>query len=132
MKNYISKTFAFDAGHRLARHGGKCWNLHGHTYKVEVFISGEIDERTGMIVDFAQIKKDMKDVINELDHGMILNPIDKENIEHCRQWGYKIIILNDYGEPTAENIARYILSKNSLFSKIIVWETPTSKAEVCR
>ena len=70
----------FSAAHYLPEYKGKCANLHGHTWKVEVWINGVIDHKTGMVVDF----KGIKDIIDEFDHAYLND-----------------ILLN----PTAENIA---------------------------
>ena len=131
-----TKTFTFDAGHRLMKHKGKCYNLHGHTYKLEVSIWNEqVVDHNGMVLDFGDLKKIVNDVIDKWDHAMVLNEEDLQNIIHCKKFGYKYETLEV--EPTAENMAIYLydailkqLPKNIYVEKIKLWETPTSCAEI--
>lgn len=108
----VGKIFTFDAAHFLPNHPGKCKNLHGHTYKLEVELEGEINPETGMVMDFGDVKQAVSGIIEELDHHY----------------------LNDYYEnPTAENMALDIktrlIGQNLPVSAIRLWETPTSYAE---
>lgn len=127
----VTKEFKFDAGHRLMHHKGLCHNLHGHTYVVQVSVQGKVDPHTGMVVDFKDLKRVVQPLVDELDHAMIFNKDDFENINHCAKMAYKYIVMPC--EPTAENIAALFLDKviESDFYKpsVKVWETPTSFAE---
>lgn len=69
MKYTVSKKFSFEAAHSLPHlpEGHKCRNLHGHSYAVEVFCTGPLDER-GFVVDYAEISAAMKPLIDRLDH----------------------------------------------------------------
>ncbi len=84
MKMRLSKTFTFDAAHKLIGYQGVCARVHGHTYTLVVTVEGEPDD-TGMIIDFFDMKTIVKDtVITRLDHTY----------------------LNDfYDQPTVENVA---------------------------
>ena len=90
----IGKEYYFDAAHMLPNHKGKCSRLHGHSYKVEVEISGDINtgnsglSNEGMVLDFDILGVAMSPIIEALDH----------------------YYLNDVMEEvtTAENVARYI------------------------
>ena len=113
--NLITKIFKFDSAHLLKNHSGKCKNLHGHSYSMEICLQGEINKETGMIMDFGDLKKIVeKRIIEQVDHNF----------------------LNDIFDfvPTAENMAKHffkILEKEfgqSLYS-VSVWETSTCKAE---
>lgn len=116
----ICKSFTFDAAHQILRHRGKCKNLHGHTYKVELFLTGPIKEDPsrpddGMVVDFDEVTEVYKRLVHaRLDH-QFLNAVIPDLV------------------PTAENIAYWIYSelKEELPSleAVRVWETPTSWAE---
>ncbi len=90
MKMRLSRTFKFDAAHKLVDYHGICARMHGHTYTLTVTVEGEPDER-GMIIDFFDIKKIVEEkVIQLLDHN-------------C---------LNDfYEQPTLENVADDIFQK---------------------
>lgn len=111
----ITKTFTFDSAHCLSWHKGKCSNLHGHTYKLEVSIQGELTQN-GIVMDFGDLKKIVKkSVLAKLDHKN----------------------LNDiFKNPTAEIITTHIcktLEKQGLnMYEIKLWETPTSCAVVRR
>lgn len=111
---FLTKKFSFDAAHQLFKHAGKCKNLHGHTYCLEVSVTGKINSKTDMIIDFGILKKIVNDLILEkLDHQYLNN-----------------LIKN----PTAENMIKLVwrtLSKalkreGVKLYKIKLWETPTS------
>ena len=75
----LSKTFRFEAAHRLPHvpEGHKCSRLHGHSYQIDVIVTGEIDPHTGMVVDFNDIAKAWEPLHNVLDH-YYLNEIDRK------------------------------------------------------
>ena len=131
----VSKEFKFCAAHRLMLHKGKCSNVHGHTYKVRVTVKGETDASTGMVVDFGELTEIMQPIITKLDHSILLNYCDPllEDLKH-----HKVAINMLNGEPTAENIATYILEELILLpSKVIeatvaVKESDTTSAEVAQ
>ena len=87
----IFNEFCFDSAHYLPNlpDGHKCGRLHGHTYRVRIYVSGLVDEKMGWIIDFGDITKVVRPVIDELDHRL-LNEI--EGLEN----------------PTSENIARWV------------------------
>jgi 6-pyruvoyltetrahydropterin/6-carboxytetrahydropterin synthase len=109
----IFKEFSFDAAHRLPNvpQGHKCARLHGHTYHVTIFVTGEVGETSGWVIDFGDIKAAFKPILKQLDH-YYLNDID--GLEN----------------PTAENIARWIWQRLKpelpQLSKILIKETCTS------
>ena len=109
----VFKTFTFEAAHRLPHvpEGHKCARLHGHSFRVEVHVSGEVDGQTGWVMDFADIKAAFDPVRERLDHRY-LNEI--EGLEN----------------PTSENVARYIwralAPRLSGLSKLVVHETSTA------
>lgn len=84
MKMKLSRTFKFDAAHKLVNYSGVCGRIHGHTYTLVVTVEGKPDEN-GMIIDFFDMKKIVQEkVIEKLDHTY----------------------LNDfYEQPTVENMA---------------------------
>lgn len=73
----IYKEFVFESAHRLphvpAAH--KCARLHGHSFRIRIYVSGEVGEQTGWILDFADIKKAFKPLHDQLDHNY-LNDIE--------------------------------------------------------
>lgn len=105
----VGRSFEFQSAHHLPRHPGKCRNLHGHTYRLEVLCEGPVDPESGMVIDFADVKAAVQ--------GRILDPLDHT-------------LLNDIIDyPTAENIAAWIwdhLADSGLpLAEIRLWETPT-------
>lgn len=109
----IFKEFTVEAAHRLPNvpEGHKCSRLHGHSFKIEVYVSGEVEEKSGWILDFADIKTAFQPLFDQLDH-YYLNEV--EGLEN----------------PTSENIARWIwqnlIGSLPQLSKVVVRETCTS------
>ena len=109
----IFKEFSFEAAHLLPKvpQGHKCGRLHGHSFRVVVHVSGQVDDEVGWVQDFAEIKAAFKPLYDQLDH-QYLNEI--EGLEN----------------PTSENLARWIwaklINKLPLLEKIVVSETCTS------
>ena len=70
MQAELSKTFRFDAAHRLPNvpAGHKCAAMHGHGYRVTVFVAGEVDPQAGWVMDFGKIKGAVEPLIKQLDH----------------------------------------------------------------
>lgn len=83
----VTKLFTFDACHHLPHYDGACSNLHGHTYKLEVTVTGrrikdEENPKCGMIIDFKDLKKIVKDtVIDKYDHSDLNNFFDNPTAE---------------------------------------------------
>ncbi|HLH04369.1 MAG TPA: 6-carboxytetrahydropterin synthase QueD [Bryobacteraceae bacterium] len=111
----VEHTFA--AAHFLRNYYGKCENLHGHNYRVQVGMEGvELDE-AGMLFDFARLKERLRETSSYLDHQNLneLKPFDEIN-------------------PSAENIAKFICEDmqkgldGAKISYVRVWETDTSYA----
>jgi len=106
----IFKRFQFEAAHRLPNvpPDHKCARLHGHSFQVEIHVSGSAEEPSGWVLDFAQIAQAFRPIDEQLDHRY-LNEI--EGLEN----------------PTSENLARWIWQRiqHSLpgLCKIIVQET---------
>ncbi|RCV51920.1 6-pyruvoyl trahydropterin synthase family protein [Marinitenerispora sediminis] len=74
--NRVTVRHNFETAHRLPHLGGKCRNLHGHSWWVEVTVAGDLDER-GIVVDFGSLKKRLRDWIDtHLDHGAMLGDAD--------------------------------------------------------
>ena len=132
MKVGIYKEVQIDTSHRLLHYKGKCANLHGHRWKVEVWIEGEPDPSTQILIDYSLIKQ----VIDKYDHQIILNRDDP--MVPCIQKFNPVITTP--GDPTSELIASIIrddlyavcrdLGIRITITKIRVWESPTSCAEL--
>lgn len=108
-------SLSFDAAHRLPNlpAGHKCGNLHGHTFQIEVHLSGETDAHTGWVLDFAEVKRAARPHVDLLDHAYLNDIPGLEN-------------------PTCENLAQWFWArlKPALpgLARIVVRETPASGA----
>ena len=110
----------FSSAHQLRGYKGKCENLHGHNYKLEIYAKGDELNNIGLLIDFVELKKAADEIVKYLDHRNLneLPPFDDE--------------LN----PSAENIARYVLEylnsqvedERVTVHKVRCFETPTSVA----
>lgn len=134
---YILKTeHSFDSAHFLAGYNGKCGNIHGHRWKVEVEVQSEElaegGQLDGMIMDFGDLKKEVKDMIDYYDHSLIIEEgtMRKETLNCLEQDGFRIIKVSF--RPTAENFAAFFFKqmKNRGYNvkRFIVYETPTNCA----
>ena len=138
----ITKQFSFEAGHALYGYDGKCKNVHGHSYKLWVTVIGEpiSDEKNvklGMVIDFGDLKKIVKQEIVDLyDHASVFNK-NTPHIElanELKSRGHDVILV-DY-QPTSENMIQDFAEKIKvrlpehikLFS-LKLQETETSYAE---
>jgi 6-pyruvoyltetrahydropterin/6-carboxytetrahydropterin synthase len=109
----LYKDFSFEAAHRLPNvpPDHKCARLHGHSFQVRVSVDGPVGERTGWVVDFAELKAAFRPVYDQLDHRYLNEVTGLEN-------------------PTSENLARWIWGRLSPvlvgLSEVEVRETCTS------
>lgn len=109
----IFKEFTFEAAHRLPNvpPGHKCERLHGHSFRVKIYVKGEIDEHRGWLMDFADIRDAFEPLRLKLDHYYLNDIPGLEN-------------------PTSELLARWIWERINpalpALSKVMVSETCTS------
>ncbi len=106
-KTSLTKVFAVEYAHRLLHHLGQCHNLHGHTGHVRIVMKGPVDPKTGMIADFSDVKMVLGGVIGLLDHAVVLNSQDPL-FDSLSGHDLSIVLLDDL-EPTAENLAEWLL-----------------------
>lgn len=112
----LTKQFHFEAAHRLPTfpEGHKCRRLHGHSFRFDVVVEGEVDPAKGYLVDYGDIKQAAAPVLQQLDH-FYLNEIA------------------GLGNPTSEVLAQWIWQRLKpalpMLSAIIVYETCTSACE---
>ena len=109
----IVKIIQWDMGHRVLHHRSICKGLHGHRYKVEICVSGNLVSASGaseegMVIDFADIKKISNQFIhNNLDHAFMVWEKDEELLNFFKESkGHKPVIVSF--TPTAENVAAFI------------------------
>jgi len=117
----VERSFA--AGHALRGYRGKCENVHGHNYKVQVTLTGPELDQAGLLCDFIEIKRLMQEIIDRLDHRFMndVPPFTELN-------------------PSAENLARYFYQEISRglggnhaavplrVGEVRIWETDTTSA----
>ena len=144
IKMKIGKVIQWDMGHRVLNHRSVCKGLHGHRYKAEICVEGDLVEKKdaseeGMVIDFADIKKTAQKFIQEeLDHAFMVWEKDIELLVFFKNSkGHKPVIVPF--TPTAENVAAYIFNelkdeftdvfKTGLhLQSVKLWETPSSYA----
>ncbi|NLV26476.1 MAG: 6-carboxytetrahydropterin synthase [Methanomicrobiales archaeon] len=132
MQIRLYKEVSFDASHRLLHYRGKCHNLHGHRWKVEVWVSGCTDKETNILVDYNEIRE----VVDHYDHEIILNESDPM-VPRIREFHD---VITTPGDPTSELLALLIrdeierrykgTGRNIIVDTIRVWESPTGCAEL--
>jgi 6-pyruvoyltetrahydropterin/6-carboxytetrahydropterin synthase len=132
MKVGIYKEVQIDTSHRLLHYEGKCANLHGHRWKIEIWMEGEPDPVTKILIDYSMIRK----IVDKYDHQIILNQEDPmvPRIQEFHQ------VITTPGDPTSELMASLIHDDLRAFCrehgikatvpKIRVWESPTAFAEL--
>src|SRR5262249_55174370 len=105
----VTREIPFCYGHRLLNYEGKCRHLHGHNGRAVITLEGPALDGRGMLVDFAEIKRQVQVWIDEnLDHTMLLcreDPLLPVLLER----GERVFVME--GNPTAENIARLIYER---------------------
>lgn len=101
----VSKTFRFEAAHRLPWYEGPCRHVHGHSYAMTVEFTGEPDEH-GMVADFNDIKRIVAPLVSEWDHAMIVSVEDQALIDAAEQLGSRYALLPF--DSTAENLCAYV------------------------
>jgi 6-pyruvoyltetrahydropterin/6-carboxytetrahydropterin synthase len=113
----------FSAAHQLRNLGGKCEELHGHNWKIEVIVRGEKLDSAGLLIDFKEVNECTNRILGELDHSF-LNELPQFQNQN----------------PSSENIAAYIFNKlsNTLngkhieVTKVTAWESDTTSASYIR
>lgn len=138
---YTLQTNAnFDSAHFLKGYEGKCSNIHGHRWMVEVTVAAEALEEEGqirgMVVDFKTLKEDLNQMADVLDHSLVIEEGSlKETTQNALlEEGFRIVELPF--RPTAENLARYFFDgmeeKEYQVILVKVYETPNNCAAYSR
>ncbi len=116
----VSVEHTFAAGHALRNYRGKCENVHGHNYRVQITLRGEKLDSIGMLVDFTELKRVLRGISEQLDH-VFINDVEP------------FTVLN----PTAENMAWFFheelvktlrLDNPVEVAEVKVWETDIQSA----
>ncbi len=109
----------FAAAHRLNNFYGKCEALHGHNWKVEIFVTADSLDEAGLVLDFGKIKSHAKELLDEIDHTF-LNELP----------------AFQHQNPSSENLARYLFERLSSaindqrvkVTRVAVWESDHTSA----
>lgn len=122
----VTKEFTFDAAHHLHAYNGKCMNLHGHTYRLVITVSGFVDE-IGLVIDFGDLKRVYQVAIEEpLDHRYLNEVLPQMNTsaENMIVWMW---------EQLASALMENSDAKRALrLEELTLFETPTSSATLKR
>ncbi len=111
---------SFSSAHQLRGYKGKCENLHGHNWRVQIYVEAERLNELDIAIDFHDLKRISNEIVSQLDHKLINNipPFTERN-------------------PSSENIAKWIFDSlrerlssypNVTVSSVIVWESDTASA----
>ncbi len=137
----LTKIFTFEMAHALLQHDGACANIHGHSYRLEVTVTGKPlnkpqDPKNGMIIDFSDLKKIVNNaVISRFDHALVLNAASNEGLLKTLQQQFPNIVTVNF-QPTSENLLldfvekiNALLPETVLLKRLRLYETATSYAE---
>jgi len=114
MKVRLTKDFQFEAAQTLPKvpEGHKCARMHGHSFKVEISVEGEVDPATGWVYDHAQISQVMRPLLEQLDHGYLneIPGLENPTIELMADWFWQKLAPHLPG-----------------LCEIVIHETPTAR-----
>ena len=138
----ITKQFSFETGHALYGYDGKCKNVHGHSYRLNVTVIGKpisdnSNVKFGMVIDFGDLKKIVKEeIVNVFDHATVFNK-NTPHVELAKELedrGHNVLLVNY--QPTSEMMVidfaskiKNRLPKNIELFSLKLQETATSFAE---
>ena len=108
----VAKEFRWEMGHRLPEHFGNCKNIHGHSYKMIIEFEGELNE-SEMIIDFYDIDRIIKPLIEKLDHAFMVNKNDSDVLAFLDKIKSKKLVV-DFNS-TIENICNFVLKEIKKF-----------------
>lgn len=137
---YLTAEASFDGAHFLAGYEGKCSNLHGHRWKVILKIKADElqkdGQQRGMVVDFTDVKKALKEEVNYFDHTFIYEDgsLKETTVAALNEENFLMRVVPF--RPTAENFSEYFFNKfearGFCVSEVTVYETPNNCASFCR
>ena len=112
----VAKSIEIDAAHFLPNYEGKCRDLHGHRWRIELAVEGIVNEDTGMVIDFVDLKRFLDYIKEQLDHHLINDIIPNPTAENICFWIRDELLNDDWGfNPSG-------------WKWIKIWETPDSYA----
>lgn len=118
VKVSAAKRFSFCAAHFLPNYKGSCRNIHGHTWSIEVAVTGPVDSKTGMVMDFLELKGSLESLLERFDHSLLNNYLENPTAE----------VLGMYAWKWIKKYATF--PDNVSLDWIRVWESPTAYVEI--
>ncbi len=132
----LTTEHSFDSAHFLAGYHGKCGNLHGHRWRVVLTVEAEElqndRQHGGMCVDFAELKEDLRRLLDSFDHLLIIeqDTLKPETRRALKAEGFPVVEMPF--RPTAENFAKYFYDRFTKMhyqvAQVQVFETPNNCA----
>jgi len=137
----IVRRFQFCAGHRVYKHEGKCAGIHGHNYVVQFYTAADQLDELGRVIDFGVLKEKLGGWLEEhWDHAFICYEKDEQMQRLLASIPNQRIFISPVN-PTAENLARYLLDvvgpqqlagTGVQLTRVVLWETENCRAEASR
>jgi 6-pyruvoyltetrahydropterin/6-carboxytetrahydropterin synthase len=137
----VTKLFNFEMAHALEKYDGLCRNIHGHSYKLWVTVTGILpanlgEAKDGMLIDFSDLKHIVQEcIVDKYDHALVLNAKMDTPTLTMLQNHYQKVITTDY-QPTSEQLLisfaktlQDVLPANIVLHSLRLQETETSYAE---
>lgn len=142
----VTREFTFDAAHFLTNYYGKCERMHGHTYKLQITLEGEV-QSNGLVIDFVLLKRMVKKyVLEKLDHHLLNDVIDNPSAERMAMWIWdqledlQKLLKEELNDPNLGQEIKTLLEKSDQKSslkkikfdkalrlyEVKLWETPNS------
>jgi 6-pyruvoyltetrahydropterin/6-carboxytetrahydropterin synthase len=133
----ISKEFRWEMGHRLPHHNGLCRNVHGHSYRMIVEVTGDVDDN-GMVIDFFDLNNLIEPILEKYDHAFLCWENDNAVRDFLKKEKMKTVVVSY--QSTVENICNDLLDQihkemkntnnnNIKGLTIKIYETPNAFAE---
>lgn len=132
MQLELMKEFTFEASHILPKHPGKCSRLHGHSWKLRVYVQGEVNKDTNFVMDYTDLKGTVQPLVDQLDHRHLGTWWD-DDPNNYSAWRVPGMNLSMY--PSSENLILWIaqtIDQALPWSKIELDETCTSRCILTR
>lgn len=135
----VSKTFKFEAAHYLPNHDGKCKKMHGHSYRVQVVVGGDmvttIGPKDGMLLDFGDLNALVAPIVDGMDHTVLnelpIGVASNPTAERLAQWLF-VEISEGLGEINPHRAGLRAGVNPVWLERVRVYETDTCYAEWCR